>query len=139
MLFGATETLRIQLQTVGVSLSGSIVGLFPDVAALVVVTLVDDAPGPGGGRRALRDGDVAPLRTRSPAAGRSLAPTSISIENPVRTLIPPSGDRHDMTNSTGNDYHLVVDLQNRFRKNGEDEQVAFCDKILDRLERADGS
>ena len=40
LLFGATDMLQIQLQTVGVSLPSSLVGLFPYVAVLVVLTLV---------------------------------------------------------------------------------------------------
>ncbi|WP_142860800.1 ABC transporter permease [Salinigranum halophilum] len=40
LLFGAMDMLQIQLQTVGISLPGSITGLFPYVAVLVVLTLV---------------------------------------------------------------------------------------------------
>ena len=40
LLFGAMDMLQIQFQTIGVSLPGSIVGLFPYVAVLVVLTLV---------------------------------------------------------------------------------------------------
>ncbi|WP_435175054.1 ABC transporter permease [Halorussus sp. AFM4] len=40
LLFGATDMLQVQFQTVGISLPGSIVGLFPYVAVLVVLTLV---------------------------------------------------------------------------------------------------
>ena len=39
LLFGATDMLQIQLQTIGVALPGSITGLFPYVAVLVVLTL----------------------------------------------------------------------------------------------------
>ncbi|WP_224450582.1 ABC transporter permease [Haloprofundus salilacus] len=40
LLFGAMDMLQIQLQTVGIALPGSITGLFPYVAVLVVLTLV---------------------------------------------------------------------------------------------------
>jgi ABC-type uncharacterized transport system permease subunit len=40
LLFGAMDMLQIQLQTIGISLPGSITGLFPYVAVLVVLTLV---------------------------------------------------------------------------------------------------
>ncbi|WP_115864993.1 ABC transporter permease [Halorussus litoreus] len=40
LLFGATDMLQVQFQTVGISLPGSIVGLFPYAAVLVVLTLV---------------------------------------------------------------------------------------------------
>ncbi|UPW00630.1 ABC transporter permease [Halorussus gelatinilyticus] len=40
LLFGATDMLQVQFQTVGISLPGSIVGLFPYVAVLVVLNLV---------------------------------------------------------------------------------------------------
>jgi simple sugar transport system permease protein len=40
LLFGAADMLQIQLQTVGISLPGSITGLFPYVTVLVVLTLV---------------------------------------------------------------------------------------------------
>jgi simple sugar transport system permease protein len=40
LLFGAMDMLQIQLQTLGISLPGSITGLFPYVAVLVVLTLV---------------------------------------------------------------------------------------------------
>ena len=40
LLFGAMAMLQIQLQTLGISLPGSITGLFPYVAVLVVLTLV---------------------------------------------------------------------------------------------------
>ncbi|MFC7070493.1 ABC transporter permease [Halobaculum lipolyticum] len=40
LLFGAMDMLQIQLQTVGISLPGSITGLFPYVAVLVVLVLV---------------------------------------------------------------------------------------------------
>lgn len=40
LLFGAMDMLQIQFQTIGVSLPGSLVGLFPYVAVLVVLTLV---------------------------------------------------------------------------------------------------
>lgn len=40
LLFGAIDMLQIQLQTVGIALPGSITGLFPYVAVLVVLTLV---------------------------------------------------------------------------------------------------
>ncbi|MFB6073781.1 MAG: ABC transporter permease [Haloarculaceae archaeon] len=39
LLFGATEMLQIQLQTIGVGLPGSLVELFPYVAVIVVLTL----------------------------------------------------------------------------------------------------
>lgn len=35
------------------------------------------------------------------------------------------------------DYHTVVGLRDRFAANGEEEQVAFCEKILDGLDRPD--
>ena len=38
--FGAVDTLRIQLQTVGISLPGSITGLFPYVTVLPVLAFV---------------------------------------------------------------------------------------------------
>ncbi|WP_158059130.1 ABC transporter permease [Halorussus halophilus] len=40
LLFGATDMLQIQFQTIGISLPGSLVGLFPYVAVLVVLALV---------------------------------------------------------------------------------------------------
>nr|WP_249191508.1 MULTISPECIES: ABC transporter permease [Halorubrum] len=40
LLFGAMDMLQIQLQTVGISLPGSITGLFPYVAVLVVLVVV---------------------------------------------------------------------------------------------------
>ncbi|MFC6723241.1 ABC transporter permease [Halobium palmae] len=40
LLFGAMDMLQIQLQTMGISLPGSITGLFPYVAVLVVLVLV---------------------------------------------------------------------------------------------------
>jgi simple sugar transport system permease protein len=40
LLFGVADMLQIQLQTVGISLPGSITGLFPYVTVLVVLTLV---------------------------------------------------------------------------------------------------
>jgi simple sugar transport system permease protein len=40
LLFGATDMLQVQFQTVGIALPGSIVGLFPYAAVLVVLTLV---------------------------------------------------------------------------------------------------
>jgi simple sugar transport system permease protein len=40
LLFGATEMLQIQFQTVGIPVPGSITGLFPYAAVLVVLTLV---------------------------------------------------------------------------------------------------
>lgn len=40
LLFGATDMLQVQLQTIGISLPGSITGLFPYVAVLVVLTFV---------------------------------------------------------------------------------------------------
>jgi ABC-type uncharacterized transport system permease subunit len=40
LLFGAMDMLQIQLQTIGIALPGSITGLFPYVAVLVVLTLV---------------------------------------------------------------------------------------------------
>jgi ABC-type uncharacterized transport system permease subunit len=40
LLFGATDMLQIQLQTVGITLPGSITNLFPYVAVLVVLTAV---------------------------------------------------------------------------------------------------
>jgi simple sugar transport system permease protein len=40
LLFGAMDMLQIQLQTVGISLPGSITGLFPYVAVLVVLVAV---------------------------------------------------------------------------------------------------
>jgi ABC-type uncharacterized transport system permease subunit len=40
LLFGAMDMLQIQFQTIGISLPGSITGLFPYVAVLVVLTLV---------------------------------------------------------------------------------------------------
>jgi simple sugar transport system permease protein len=40
LLFGAADMLQIQLQTVGISLPGSITGLFPYVTVLVVLALV---------------------------------------------------------------------------------------------------
>ncbi|WP_066417817.1 ABC transporter permease [Halorubrum aethiopicum] len=40
LLFGAMDMLQIQLQTIGISLPGSITGLFPYVAVLVVLAVV---------------------------------------------------------------------------------------------------
>jgi simple sugar transport system permease protein len=40
LLFGAMDMLQIQLQTIGITLPGSITGLFPYVAVLVVLTLI---------------------------------------------------------------------------------------------------
>ena len=40
LLFGAMEMLQIQFQTIGIPVPGSITGLFPYVAVLVVLTLV---------------------------------------------------------------------------------------------------
>nr|WP_241981542.1 ABC transporter permease [Halorubrum sp. GN11_10-6_MGM] len=40
LLFGAMDMLQIQLQTIGISLPGSITGLFPYVAVLVVLVVV---------------------------------------------------------------------------------------------------
>ncbi|MFC4549739.1 MULTISPECIES: ABC transporter permease [Halorussus] len=40
LLFGAMDMLQVQFQTIGISLPGSIVGLFPYVAVLVVLALV---------------------------------------------------------------------------------------------------
>jgi len=40
LLFGAMDMLQIQLQTVGINVPGSITGLFPYVAVLVVLALV---------------------------------------------------------------------------------------------------
>ena len=40
LLFGAMDLLQIQLQTIGISLPGSITGLFPYVAVLVVLTFI---------------------------------------------------------------------------------------------------
>jgi simple sugar transport system permease protein len=40
LLFGATDMLQVQFQTVGIALPGSLVGLFPYVAVLVVLNLV---------------------------------------------------------------------------------------------------
>jgi simple sugar transport system permease protein len=40
LLFGATDMLQIQFQTLGIPLPGSITGLFPYVAVLVVLVLV---------------------------------------------------------------------------------------------------
>jgi len=40
LLFGGTEMLQVQFQTVGISLPNSLVGLFPYVAVLVVLALV---------------------------------------------------------------------------------------------------
>lgn len=40
LLFGAMDMLQIQFQTVGISLPSSLIGLFPYVAVLVVLTLV---------------------------------------------------------------------------------------------------
>lgn len=40
LLFGAMDMLQIQLQTIGIALPGSITGLFPYVAVLVVLTAV---------------------------------------------------------------------------------------------------
>ncbi|WP_226022971.1 ABC transporter permease [Halomicrobium salinisoli] len=39
LLFGAMDMLQIQLQTIGIALPGSITGLFPYLAVLVVLTL----------------------------------------------------------------------------------------------------
>lgn len=40
LLFGAMDMLQIQFQTIGIALPGSITGLFPYVAVLIVLTLV---------------------------------------------------------------------------------------------------
>ncbi|WP_135829177.1 ABC transporter permease [Halorussus halobius] len=40
LLFGGTEMLQVQFQTVGISIPNSLVGLFPYAAVLVVLTLV---------------------------------------------------------------------------------------------------